>query len=106
MQYEGMELRELIGRTANLIEVHNVYGRCCQKLCSAEALTLDLNFFVGVGNRRRLRYLRPRERTFQLNSGSRTTRRVKDEAGKNISHPFIREHRLPRGVVSCPQIPA
>jgi hypothetical protein len=56
MLFVGQELRELIARTANEIEVHNTYGRCCQVLSSAKALKLDLDQYVGVGNRRRIRF--------------------------------------------------
>lgn len=48
---------------------------------------------VGIGNRRRIRFLRPRESRTVLNGGSQTTQRLKDPAGVNISHPVIKEHR-------------
>lgn len=89
----GQELREIISRTPNEIELRNQHGRCCRILSSDEALALDPNLFVGIGNRRRIRFLRSRTLNFTLNSGSRTTRRLKNEAGLNISHPSIRDHR-------------
>ena len=60
---------------------------------SAEALALDLDLFVGIGNSRRIRILRSRRPKFAVNSGSHTTRRLKGEAGNNIALPLIREHR-------------
>ena len=96
MLFHGEELRDILGRTSNLIELRNEFGRCTRMLSAAEALALDLDLFVGVGNRRRLRFLRPLTQTFELNGGSRTTQRVKGESGMNIAHPLIREHRLTR----------
>ena len=94
MLLEGQELREIIGRTANAIELRNEHGRCCRMLSNAEALGLDLDLFVGIGNRRRLRFLRRRTQKFAVNAGSHTTQRLKGEAGENIAHPLVREHRL------------
>ncbi len=93
MLFTGQELREIISRTPNEIELRNQHGRCCRILSSDEALALDPDLFVGIGNRRRIRFLRSRTLNFALNSGSRTTRRLKGEAGVNISHTLIREHR-------------
>ena len=93
MLFEGQELREIIGRTPNEIELRNAHGRCCRILSSAEALALDVDLFVGVGNRRRIRFLRGRTQQFALNAGSHTTQRLKGEAEVNIAHPLVREHR-------------
>ena len=97
MLFEGEALRELIARTPNEIELRNAHGRCCRMLSGAEALALDLDLFVGVGNRRRLRFLRWRAQKFAVNAGSHTTQRLKGEAGVNIAHPLVREHRPVRG---------
>jgi hypothetical protein len=94
MLFEGQELRDIIGCTSNEIELRNEYGRCCRTLSSAEALVLDLDLFVGIGNRRRIRFLRWHTRKFTLNAGSHTTQRLKGEAEVNIAHPLVREHRL------------
>ncbi len=96
MLFQDQELRVIIGRTPNVIELRNEHGRCCRVLSSDEALALDLDRFIGIGNTRRIRFLRRRTHKFGLNAGSQTTRRLKGEAGTNISHPLIREHRLPR----------
>ena len=93
MLIEGEELREIIGRTSNEIELRNEHGRCCRILSSAEALGMELDLFVGIGNRRRIRFLRSRTQKFALNAGSHTTRRLKGESGVNIAHPLVREHR-------------
>jgi hypothetical protein len=93
MLFEGEELREIIGRTTNAIELRNEYGRCYRFVSSAEALALDLNLFIGIGNRHRIRSLRRRTQQFALNAGSHTTQRLRGEGGKNIAHPLVREHR-------------
>jgi len=93
MLFEGHELREIISRTPNEMELRNEHGRCCRVLSNAEALGLDLDLFVGIGNRRRIRFLRWRTRKFTLNAGSHTTQRLKGEAEVNIAHPLVREHR-------------
>jgi len=93
MLLEGQELRRIIERTPNEIELRNSHGRCCRVLSTAEALALDLELFVGIGNRRRIRFLRGRTQQFPLNAGSHTTQRLKGAAELNIAHPVIREHR-------------
>lgn len=93
MLFDGQELREIIGLTPNPIELRNEYGRCCRILSHAEALDLDLDRFIGVGNRRRIRFLRLRTQKYRLNAGSHTTQRLKGEGGMNIAQPLIREHR-------------
>src|SRR5262249_30526996 len=93
MLFHGAELREEIDRTPNPIELHNEYGRCVRVLSSGEALALDLDLFIGIGNRHRIRFLRHRTQKYALNDGSVTTTRLKGQAGINISHPLIREHR-------------
>lgn len=93
MLFEGQGLREIISHTPNEIELRNEYGRCLRVLSNAEALALDLDLFVGIGNRRRIRFLRSRTRKFVLNAGSHTTQRLKGEAEVYIAHPLVREHR-------------
>ena len=93
MLFDGQELRAIVGRTSNVIELRNDSGRCCQIFSSAEALDLDLDLFVGIGNRRRIRFLRWRTRKFAVNAGSHTTQRLRGEAGVHIAHPLVREHR-------------
>ena len=93
MVFHGEELREIIGRTQNKIELHNVYGRCYKTVLAVDALKMNLQEVVGIGNRRRIRFLRSRTQNFPLNAGSHTTSRVKGEAEVNIAHPLVRQHR-------------
>jgi len=96
MLFDGQELREIIARTPNDIELRNEYGRCRRILSRADALALDLDLFIGIGNRCRIRFLRSRTQQFVLNAGSHTTQRLKGEAGVNIAYPLVREHRTTR----------
>jgi hypothetical protein len=93
MKFYGQALGEMISHTPNVIQLRNEYGRLCRKLSSAEALELNLNLYVGIGNLRRIRFLDPLSQHFELNAGSRNTQRLKGEVGQNIAHPLIREHR-------------
>ncbi len=93
MKFYGAELREMVAHTTSTIELQNEYGRLCTTLSSAQALKLDLDVFEGIGNLKRIRFLRPRTENFELHAGSRTTRRLKGKAGVHIAHPIIREHR-------------
>jgi SpoVK/Ycf46/Vps4 family AAA+-type ATPase len=58
MLFDGQELREMIARTPVEIELRNGHGRRYGIVSSAEALGMNLDLFVGVGNRRRIRFLR------------------------------------------------
>jgi hypothetical protein len=97
MLFTGTDLTDVLDRSGNAIELRNQYGRCCRLLSRNEALALDPDLFVGIGNRRRIRFLRPRESNTHLNAGSHTTHRMNDGFGANISHPLIREHRTVPG---------
>ena len=93
MLFTGQELSDVLGRSGNEIELRNQYGRCCRVISRDDALALDPNLFVGIGNLRRIRFMRPREFRAILNAGSRTTRRLTDGSSVNIAHPLIKEHR-------------
>ena len=97
MLFTGPELSHVLGRSGNEIELRNQYGRCCRVISREEALALDPDLFVGIGNIRRIRFLRPRELRMILNAGSQTTQRMNDGFGVNIAHPLIREHRPIQG---------
>jgi hypothetical protein len=97
MVFTGQALADLLGRSASEVELRNEYGRPCRMLSCSEALALDMDLFVGIGNRRRIRFLRAREFRTILNAGSQTTQRLKGRAGVNIAHPLIQEHRPVQG---------
>jgi hypothetical protein len=93
MLFTGGELSDVLRRSASEIELRNEHGRACEVISRDRALAIDPDLFVGVGNRRRIRFLRPRITKTIFNAGSQTTQRMKDGCGRNISHPLIREHR-------------
>jgi hypothetical protein len=93
MILDGAELLEVLKRTSNAIELRNENGWRYRTISAEEALQLDLDLFVGIGNLRRIRFLRRRHQKFTINAGSRTTQRLKGEAARNIAHPLIQEHR-------------
>jgi hypothetical protein len=93
MIFTGPELSDVLGRSGNEIELRNQYGRCCRVLSRNEALALDPEILVGVGNIRRIRFLRPRESNTFLNAGSHTTQRMKSQFGASNPPPWVREHR-------------
>jgi hypothetical protein len=97
MLFDGPELQEVLGRSGDEIELRNEYGRRTRILSRDEALALDPGLFVGIGNRRRIRFLRPLTHRWALNAGSRTTQRLTDGQGVYIAHPLIREHKAIRG---------
>jgi hypothetical protein len=97
MLFTGSLLLDVLGRSDNQIELRNQYGRCCRMISREEALTLDLSLFVGIGNHRRIRFLRPHETRTILNAGSQTTQRLTDGFGVTIAPPQIREHRPAQG---------
>ena len=96
MLFTGPELRDVLGRSGDDIQLRNEYGRCTRTLSHGQALALDLDLFVGIGNRRRIRFLRPLTNRCAINTGSRMTKRLTDGHGIYIAHPLIREHKAIR----------
>jgi hypothetical protein len=93
MLFVGEQLREMIDRNPSWIELRNEHNRYCRMLSSAEVAALDLDLFEGIGNWRRIKFIRIRTRETPINASSHTTRRLKGEGEVNIAHPLIREHR-------------
>jgi hypothetical protein len=93
MLFDGQELKDILSHSSKQIELRNEYDRCYKTISASQALSLDVDQFIGIGNRRRIRFLRLRTQKFMLNAGSHTTQRLKGADGKNIAHPMIREPR-------------
>jgi hypothetical protein len=51
MLFTGSELSAVLGRSGHEIELRNQYGRSCRVISRDEALALDRDLFVGIGNR-------------------------------------------------------
>ena len=52
MVIDGQELYDVLSRTEKQIELRNEHGRCLRILTKDQALALDLDLLVGIGNRR------------------------------------------------------
>ena len=99
MQLEGERLLSILKASCGAaVDVHNAEGRLLGSVPLKIALELATSGqYVGVGNRRRIRYLRPLTRVYSLNRGSQTTVRMRDRSGQTMGGPWVREHRaLPR----------
>ena len=75
-------------------------------LSAEEAVELaETGLYFGVGHRRRIRFLRRANQTATLNSGSSTTRRIRNDAGLIIAvRPFV-EHKPLLSVGAPMQVP-
>ena len=80
--------------------MRNEHERCYRVISSDESLALDLDLFVRNWEPRRIRFLRRRTQKFVVNAGSRTTQRVKGEAG-NLSR---RHSSLPSMLGRIPKL--
>jgi hypothetical protein len=76
MQIQDKSLTDILGRASGPVEVRDEAGSFRGSVPRRVALALAERGYVGVGNRRRIRYLRPLSRGTALNAGSRLTRRV------------------------------
>jgi hypothetical protein len=107
VQFEGTKLLDLIATTATPIEILDETGNLRGSLDQKTAAWLARNGrYVGVGNIRRIRHLRPLGSVVdprRLSAASRMTRRIRNDAGVIISAPWIREHG---GVVMKPEVKA
>jgi hypothetical protein len=96
MQFDGEELRQILKRQTEGVEVYDAAGFARGELAAALAARMALSAYVGVGNRRRIRYLRPLKGASDpndLHNGSRTTTRVKGTLDQFLGCELMREHR-------------
>ena len=79
MQFSGAALRGILANQRDALDVRDSNGDPIMlRVPVARALKdVDLERFVGIGNRTRVRYLRTVATTWTLNSGSRSTRTVR-----------------------------
>jgi hypothetical protein len=97
VQFQGKALQKVLNITPSAVEIRDIKGHLIGKM-SAEAILRKFSaeqwqFWVGVGNRRRIRYLRPLTARYKLNAGSATTTRVRNDSGLIMAPNFIVEHR-------------
>jgi hypothetical protein len=95
MQFEGKALlKALRSQLVSRIEIRSYSGRLRGEISITAAIKIAAGGgFVGVGNRRRIRYLRPLTMHYARSSGSLFTRRLDDGFGRKIAPPWIREHK-------------
>ena len=102
MQFDGEDLRGMLNQQADLVAIHDRSGRprgeAIEPLLAIKSMNLEL--YVGVGNRRRIRYLRPVADVarHQWCGGSHTTERRRDDWGVITGAPKsgLQHKALPR----------
>jgi hypothetical protein len=102
MQFEGEELRGILNQQSDLVAIHDrcgfPRGEALEPLLAIKSVGLDL--YVGVGNRRRIRYLRPLADAARppWRGGSHTTERIRNDWGVIIGAPNsgLQHKPLPR----------
>jgi hypothetical protein len=101
MQFEGDDLCRILNGQAETVEVYGSDGFLRGDLPAAITARMTLSAYVGVGNRRRIRYIRPldgakttpREVMQELRNGSRTTVRLTGPGNCLLGGQWLREHR-------------
>ena len=95
MQFQGERLIEVLrSQEDGAVEIRSYSGRLRGDVSVAEAVRLaGGDCYVGVGNRRRIRYLRPLLERSALRAGSVFVRRLQNESAMHIAPPWIVEHR-------------
>jgi hypothetical protein len=88
MQFEGSALTAILTSQYETVSIHNRFGYAERDVQPMKALWFtEHGSWVGIGNRRRIRYLRPRTTLFRLSAGSQTTERVRNDWGVIIGAP-------------------
>jgi len=93
MLFERQELREIICRTADVIELRNEYGRVAGHFPAPRHSFWIWTFSWAFGTGAAFGFLPLAYSEFHTQRGSHTTQRLKGEAEVNIAHPLVREHR-------------
>src|SRR3990170_68722 len=97
MQFAGQQLEAILSVQDRAVAVYDSDGFLRDEVRPKTAVRIAAaGNYVGIGNRRRIRYLRPLNGTFdlrRLHDASRTTRRVTNDEGQLIGGPWFREHK-------------
>ena len=95
MQFDGDALAGILAQQKQDVALRDANGYTCGDIPAALALRMvEHDLYFGIGNRRRIRYLRPCAQSRRdWCGGSHTTRRMKDASGVVFSAPLIREHK-------------
>jgi hypothetical protein len=108
MQFEGEQLLAILNTSCEIaVEIHNAAGRVVGTVALKTALVLAASGqYVGVGNKRRIHYLRPLTQIYALNRGSQTTVRMSDSGGLAVGGPWVREHKVVPKTAALPHRPS
>jgi len=97
MQFAGGQLEEILNGQNQEVEVYDSDGFLRGQVRPRIAVRIaSAGNYVGVGNRRRIHYLRPLNGAFdirRLHDASRTTRRVRNDQDQFVGGPWVREHK-------------
>jgi hypothetical protein len=85
VQFDGKSLLGILEHAENAIDLRDENGGLRGPISQRLALKLaESGSYVGIGNLRRIRYLRPLTRLCALNGGSHTTRPVRADQSCRI----------------------
>lgn len=97
MQFSGQQLEAILSTQDEEVEVYDSEGFLRGQVRPRVAVRITCaGNYVGIGNRRRIRYLRPLNAVFdlrRLHDASRTTRRVRNDLDQLVGGPWVREHK-------------
>jgi hypothetical protein len=99
VQFENNQLVTILKRQFEEVDVYDACGNLRGSVAPGIAARISSNGqFVGVGNSRRIRYVRPLGSAIScaaLQNASRTTRRIRNDAGIVIAARPLVEHKPP-----------
>jgi hypothetical protein len=97
VQFENKQLVTILERQAGEVDVYDACGNLRGRVAPGIAARISNNGqFVGVGNSRRIRYVRSLGSAIScgaLQNASRTTRRIRNDAGIIIAARPLVEHK-------------
>ncbi len=97
MQLETREAVQILQGQVCAVEVKDDGGFVrCKVSPAAAALNLESGNYVAIGNRKRIRFIRPLGSNMTLaalRNGSRTVRRITGAQGQIIAPHWVVEHR-------------
>jgi hypothetical protein len=90
----GDQLKAILKQQRESVELRNRHSRPLTHFTPAQALRLvQAGAFVGVGNMRRIRYIRPDVPVPVGHRGRYSTRRIRNDEGVIIAPDFHLEHK-------------
>lgn len=97
MQFSGQQLGTILQQQGAEVAVYDAHGSFRGNVSPHAAVRIIAEReYVGIGNKRRIRYIRPLWGTMSpeaLRNGSRTTRRIRNDHGVIIAPRLHVEHK-------------